>query len=401
MNEKRRDNKGRLLYKGEMQEKDGRYRYTYTDLKGKRRTVYSWTLTDTDRIPEGKNICKSLRAKKKEIQFKLAQGINDTNMTVLELLKTYYSLKTNVKPNTKAAYKTVYNIIKEEDFGYLKIKNISMLKAQEFLVQLYNKRNQSYATIHRVRKHLKPAFRLAVRDRLILDNPFDFALSSILKDTRKKRTSISSEDEKRFLDFCREDKFYQRYYDAFYILFNTGLRISELCGLTLKDINFEAETFNVTKQLQRVQNPETNKMEFAITSTKTITSQRELPMTTEVKKSFERIVRNRRKPITEKMIDEYTGFIFVKQNGSPMVGADWLNKFKRATAKYNETHSILLPKITPHICRHTYCTKMAKTGINPKTLQYLMGHANIKTTLDTYTHIGLEDARKELKRLII
>ena len=193
MNEKRRDNKGRLLYKGEMQEKDGRYRYTYTDLKGKRRTVYSWTLTDTDRIPEGKNICKSLRAKKKEIQFKLAQGINDTNMTVLELLKTYYSLKTNVKPNTKAAYKTVYNIIKEEDFGYLKIKNISMLKAQEFLVQLYNKRNQSYATIHRVRKHLKPAFRLAVRDRLILDNPFDFTLSSILKDTRKKRTSISSD----------------------------------------------------------------------------------------------------------------------------------------------------------------------------------------------------------------
>lgn len=58
-----------------------------------------------------------------------------------------------------------------------------------------------------------------------------------------------------------------------------------------------------------------------------------------------------------------------------------------------------LPKITPHVCRHTHCSNMAKAGINPKTLQYLMGHSDIGVTLNTYTHLGLEDAEDELKRV--
>ena len=53
--------------------------------------------------------------------------------------------------------------------------------------------------------------------------------------------------------------------------------------------------------------------------------------------------------------------------------------------------------ITPHVCRHTYCSNMAKSGINPKTLQYLMGYSDIGVTLNTYTHLGLEDAEDELR----
>ena len=49
--------------------------------------------------------------------------------------------------------------------------------------------------------------------------------------------------------------------------------------------------------------------------------------------------------------------------------------------------------------RHTYCSNMAKSGMNPKTLQYLMGHSDIGVTLNTYTHLGLEDAADELKRM--
>lgn len=58
-----------------------------------------------------------------------------------------------------------------------------------------------------------------------------------------------------------------------------------------------------------------------------------------------------------------------------------------------------MPNITQHVCRHTYCSNMAKSGMNPKTLQYLMGHSDIGVTLNTYTHLGLEDAENELKRL--
>ena len=53
----------------------------------------------------------------------------------------------------------------------------------------------------------------------------------------------------------------------------------------------------------------------------------------------------------------------------------------------------------PHVCRHTYCSNMAKLGMNPKTLQYLMGHSDISVTMNVYTHIGFDDAEEELKRM--
>ena len=66
---------------------------------------------------------------------------------------------------------------------------------------------------------------------------------------------------------------------------------------------------------------------------------------------------------------------------------------------YNKTYRVQLPKITPHVCRHTFCSNMAKSGMNPKTLQYIMGHSDISVTLNTYTHVGFDDAKTELLRV--
>ena len=77
----------------------------------------------------------------------------------------------------------------------------------------------------------------------------------------------------------------------------------------------------------------------------------------------------------------------------------WEHRFNNMVNRYNTIYKEQMPNITPHVCRHTYCSNMAKAGMNPKTLQYLMGHSDITVTLDTYTHLGLEDAAEELKRL--
>ena len=58
-----------------------------------------------------------------------------------------------------------------------------------------------------------------------------------------------------------------------------------------------------------------------------------------------------------------------------------------------------MPNVTPHVCRHTYCSNMAKSGMNPKALQYLMGHSDISVTMNVYTHLGLDDAKNEMIRL--
>ena len=78
----------------------------------------------------------------------------------------------------------------------------------------------------------------------------------------------------------------------------------------------------------------------------------------------------------------------------------WEHFFKHIWQKYNSIYREQLPLITPHVCRHTYCSNMAKSGMNPKTLQYLMGHSDIGVTLNTYTHLGYEDAKDELQRLV-
>ena len=82
-----------------------------------------------------------------------------------------------------------------------------------------------------------------------------------------------------------------------------------------------------------------------------------------------------------------------------MVALHWEKYFHYAIGRYNRTYRVQLPKITPHICRHTYCSNMARAGMNPKTLQYLMGHSDIGVTMNTYTHLGATDARAELERL--
>ena len=122
-------------------------------------------------------------------------------------------------------------------------------------------------------------------------------------------------------------------------------------------------------------------------------------MTEEVERAFQAIIEDRPKLPCEKMIDGYTGFLFLDDDGLPLVAMHWEHRFHHMVNRYNEIYKEQLPNITPHVCRHTYCSNMARSGMNPKTLQYLMGHSEIGVTMNVYTHLGLEDAADELARL--
>ena len=68
--------------------------------------------------------------------------------------------------------------------------------------------------------------------------------------------------------------------------------------------------------------------------------------------------------------------------------------------RYNEIYKVQMPNITPHVCRHTFCSNMAKSGMNPKTLQYIMDHSDISVTLNTYTHLNYDDAEEEMQKVV-
>ena len=393
---KRKDSKGRILREGEQQRADGRYMYTYTDtVTGKKKFVYSWKLERNDKTPTGKKADLSLREKEKLIEKELRDGISYSQgeITVLELVERYIAQKRGVRPTTQNGYKTVVNVLKKEDFGSKKINSIKTSDAKLWLIRLQDG-GRSYSSIHSIRGVVRPAFAMAVEDDTLRKNPFDFKLADALINDAVKREALTAKQERAFLDFIKEDEHFKQYYDMVFVLFKTGLRVGELCGLTLRDIDLDEKTINIDHQLQY-----TGGKGVYVEVTKTNAGTRVLPMTDEVYEAFKRIISSRKTPKVEQMIGGYTGFLFLNDKGKPIRTYYVEKKFQHAVAKHNKIYKEELPTITPHVARHTYCTNMAKKGISVKTLQYLMGHSEIGVTLNVYTHLKLEDAKDEVKRL--
>lgn len=392
----RKDHKNRLLREGESQNKDGRYRYSYYE-NGKQKSFYSWKLEPTDKLPAGKKECVSLREQIEKLQKKqpLYGKYSESSYTVLDLVERYVGLKTGVRKSTQAGYKTVINVLKKEEFGSRKISDIRISDAKLWLIQM-QKSGRGYSSIHTIRGVLRPAFQMAVDDDVLLKNPFEFQLATIIINDSIRREAITKRQERMFLKFIKDDPHFSQYYEGIYILFKTGMRISEFCGLTIHDIDMKERTIDINHQLQRLSD-----MEYIIEPTKTNAGKRVLPMTQDVYECFQTILKNRKAPKKEPMIGKYVGFLYLDKNGMPMVALHWQKYFDHICEKYNKIYREQIPKITPHVYRHTYCTNMALAGMNPKTLQYLMGHSEIGVTLDVYTHVSFEDARDEVEKMNI
>lgn len=99
---------------------------------------------------------------------------------------------------------------------------------------------------------------------------------------------------RKFLKFVHDDVVCCKYYEVVYILFHTGMRISEFCGLTLKDIDLENRTVNIDHQLQR-----TSDMRYIIETTKTDAGTRVLPIKEDVAQMFQAIIEDRNAPKVE------------------------------------------------------------------------------------------------------
>lgn len=394
MSEKRRDNRNRILKDNEMQRPDGRYMYAYIDpLTQKRHFVYSWKLERHDKMPAGKRPDISLREKEQQIAQDIFNGVcQDKNMSVIKLVEMYLEQKNNVRNTTRYGYGTVMNVLKKEPFGNKKIKSITVMDAKHFLVYLQKEKKKSYSSVKTIRGVLRPAFQMAYESDLIRKNPFAFELADLLIDDSVKREALTLKQERTFLEFVKNDEHFSQYYDGMFILFKTGLRIAEFCGLTIKDIDLKERTINVEKQLQYTG----KKKKYVQPMPKTESGKRVLPMTNEVYEAFKRVLANRKVPKVEEMVDGVSWFIWLNTKGTVTPPYYWEKKFNYAVSKYNSIYKLQLPNITPHICRHTYASNLAKSGVSVKTLQYMMGHSDVSTSLQIYTHYHLEDVRADI-----
>ncbi len=390
MSEKRRDKKNRVLRNGESQMPNGRYRYSYYE-NGSQKSFYSWKLTKTDSLPAGKRECVSLRDKEEELRKAQDQGIayHGGELTVYQLAKKYVDTKEGVKANTKSGYISVLNFLAKNYFGAKRIDMIRTSDAKLWLISLYRKGEKGRAAISAIHSVLKHSFQMAVEDDLIVKNPFCFKLESIrMENAGEEKKPLTEDQERKFLDFIQNDSHYKKYYDAIWLLFHTGMRISEFCGLTVKDLDFKKRCIHIERQL--LVNKGTKDLNIGTLKSKA--AYREIPMTDQIYECCKQILSKREKPTVEHTVDGVGGFLFFDRNGNPKNRLSWGSNFNCICGKYNKTHNDKL-YVTPHICRHTFCTNMAKAGMKPEILAYIAGHSDYSTTMNVYIHIGAEDVR--------
>lgn len=291
----------------------------------------------------------------------------------------YMNLKRSLKENSFRAYDSVINRIREDPFGQKQIRHVKLSDAKSWFVSLHD-RGYKQNTIGVMQCVVRSAFEMAVDDDILRKNPFKFKLSDVVPRDAYVRTALSREQQEQYLQFFME---YGggSYYDDVVILLGTGLRVSELYGLTKSDLDFDRRCIHVRRQLSRTAN-----QPYFISSPKTKSGIRTIPMTDTVYMALKRVLKNRASPKVEMLVDGCTGFIFLDKAGKPKVAMHLENFMRGLQRKHPWALGGDFPKVTPHVLRHTFCTNMQQVGIDIKSLQYLMGHSNASVTLDVYTH---------------
>lgn len=408
MSEKKRDNKGRILRQGERQREDGRYEYRYKDIKGNTRSIYSWKLVETDKVPNGKKSSQSLRELEKQVRRDVEDGLNSFTAyktTLNVFFDSYIETKYELKQSTRTNYKYMYKKYVHDEIGVKDIASIKYSDIKKFYIHLIKDvgfKPNSMEIIHTI---LHPIFTTAVRDGLIRMNPTDGVMAEIKKShdwEKPKRHALTENQQSAFVNYIADSRKYQHWLPIFTVLLGTGCRVGEIVGLRWEDCDFDENLISVNHNLiYRLQ--DSGKCEYHITTPKSKSGIRIIPMLSAVKKALLQEKTNQIETgFNQTVIDGYSGFIFQNRFGE-CLNAHCINRaIDRISRDYNQEESEkakkeqrepeLLPHFSAHNLRHTFCTRFCENETNLKIIQEIMGHADISTTMNIYN-----EATKEKK----
>ncbi len=400
MTKKRKDTKGRILHKGEDYKKDKKiYRYSYVDPLGIRRCIYSRDLIE-------------LRKKEEQIQRNQLDGIGvyvQGNADVNFAFDRYLATKNDLRSTTKTNYDYTYDRYVRNGFGKKKLTDVKYSDVVLFYNALID-RGLSANTVDSVHTLLRPAFQLAVRDNVIRNNPADGAMAEV-----RKRWDVSSgirhaltvDEEQAFLKSLDDPKNI-RWKPLFTVMFGTGCRIGEIIGLRWADIDFDEGIITVENNVTYYPKSDNDyRCEYELHLPKTEAGIRTIPMLTKVREALE---------LEKKNQEEFgygcyaelggkSGFVFCNRYGGLLKPSSVNKIIKRIISDYNaeevvkaareKRKSVIIPHFSNHIARHTFCTRLCENETNAKVIQEVMGHRDIRTTMDIYAE-ATERKKKEV-----
>lgn len=414
MSNSRRDNKGRVLREGEVQRSDGRYMYRYTDIHGERRTIYANRLVATDRIANGVRDTIPLREKIATIQQDLRDGV-DTDLAQTATLDDYFALfmnaKRGLKETTLARYRSMYETYFRERLGDTRVSAIRYTTIKQIYIDLLVDTKLKSSTVEAMNILLHAILEVARKDGAIRSNPTDGIMREVKQNAARlpeKRHALTIPQQKRFVDFLNGTRHFERWVTLFTLMLGTGMRVGEATSLRWDDCDFKKNEISVNHTA--TYSASGSGGVFHITTPKTVSGMRTIPMLKQVRdvllkeKAWQEEV-----GINSCEIDGYTNFIFTGQRTElPSTGSVnavlrqivyAANREEQMVAAQEDREPVLLPHISSHILRHTFCTRYCENENNIKAIQQIMGHRSAVVTMDIYNEATKEKLTESMALL--
>lgn len=407
----RYDNKGRKLPEGISQRKSGLYQIRIT-IEGKQWIKYHKELAEAKKI---------LRQKQAEI----AEGsitsleslrLNDWYVKWLENYK-----KPKLKQRTYNNYIGYYNKnIRDYKIGQMKLEEIRPIHLINHYNSLANRDDKplAHSSLVYINSMIGGSLQEAVANGLIKVNPAIGVMRSVGGREDKERIALTEEQEQRFLEFISDGR-YAVYKSMFITLFRTGARIGELLSLTWNDIDWDKGIINIDKSVNYDKLEGGMKKEFFITSPKTKSSIREVPMLPIVKEALEdqkklQEVFNitdsyevKRFDKEKKLIGMCRGFIFTTSKGTIPTNESVNRTVEAIVNAHNKKESKLsgeegrkaqlLPWFSMHSTRHTFTTQAYRKKMRGLSISATLGHSSEETTKRIYTHPDFEILKQDME----
>lgn len=393
----RHDRYGNLLHTGEsVRKRDNRYVYRYMDATGKRCSIYA------------KNI-HELRLKERDF-LGLMKSTSDVYtkgiISLNEAFDYYMAGKKNLKKNTSDNYYYTYDHYVRECFGKNLVTQYKRSDILFFYRSLYDN-HLSVSTLDNIQTLLYPTFQMLFDDGIIRCNPANNAL----KDFRKNhnlhagvRNALTQEQERTFLDYVRTEPTCKKWRNLLIILFGTGMRIGECLGLLWENVDFAERTITIDHSLVMLRDAPIGSR-CSISTPKTESGNRTIPMIDAVYDAFmDEYERQEREGRSDVVIGGVSGFIFTNKEGNPMNYYNVNSAIERIRRDCNEQsfkncHNrqvVVIPHFSCHHIRHTFCALLCQNESNIKVIQMIMGHRDIRTTMDIYASVTIDRTKLSL-----
>lgn len=396
----RRDTDNNILLTGEYYYSSrDQYEFKYKDAYGNPRSKKAKTLDDLRKI---ENIIEKTKNDQLPVITK--------NTTVCELVEFYFQVKNNIDDLTRSSYIYFFNrYIVKSSFAQKKIGDVYKVTITEFYNSLITEKNIKKITVKTAQNFLSPAFRLAVDCRAIPSNPCELCMGEVKETVSRERYVFPAKQQIQFLDFVKT--YFRSHYAMIKVQLDTGLRVGELCGLTEKDVIFPESYISVNHQLS-YRNLNGKPVSYQIKTPKSAAGNRNILFDDDTKECLleqEKYADLIHTTLNRFEIDGYVNFLhIIASSGNPAVTntvnitlnkiVDAYNTMELRNAARENRDVDFIPHISSHSLRKSGLSRMAESGLMPKTLQYIAGHESIETTYDYYVKSSNDFKYDDMKK---